>query len=100
MKNCAPLKAVGGACYNDELCTCDPETGKFDLHAQYTLSTHTTATATATATSITIATIPGVLGSRAASKPTNALPHPREREKTIVFACQLYADMSAKTQLK
>lgn len=27
VKNCAPLKAVGGACYNDELCTCDPETG-------------------------------------------------------------------------
>jgi len=27
VKNCAPLLAADGPCYNNELCTCDPETG-------------------------------------------------------------------------
>jgi len=27
VQNCAPLYEIGGACYNDEFCTCDPETG-------------------------------------------------------------------------
>ena len=27
VKNCAPLLAADGPCFNNELCTCDPETG-------------------------------------------------------------------------